>query len=59
LYKQDATVYGTEPKSNNHRHESVVQDREPMLVIEYRDDKFDARGYLAIDMLVNGVAGGG
>src|SRR5512145_2820158 len=30
-----------------------------MLVIEYRDDKFDARGYLAIDMLVNGVAGGG
>ena len=37
----------------------IVNDREPILVIEYRDERFDARGYLVIDMLVNGVAGGG
>ncbi len=59
MYKQDAAVYISEPNLNDHDHGGVVQDREPMLVIEYRDDKFDATGYLVIDMLVNGVAGGG
>ncbi len=38
---------------------NLVNDRQPMLVIEYRDERFDAKGYLVIDMLVNGVAGGG
>lgn len=37
----------------------IMSDRQPMLVIEYRDERFDAKGYLVIDMLVNGVAGGG
>ncbi|NUO79858.1 Glu/Leu/Phe/Val dehydrogenase [candidate division KSB1 bacterium] len=38
---------------------AIVKDREPLLVIEYHDERFDAKGYLVIDMLVNGVAGGG
>lgn len=33
--------------------------RQPMLVIEYHDERFEAKGWLVIDMLVNGVAGGG
>ncbi len=37
----------------------IVKDRQPILVIEYSDERFDAKGYLVIDMLVNGVAGGG
>ncbi|MGH7494172.1 MAG: Glu/Leu/Phe/Val dehydrogenase dimerization domain-containing protein [bacterium] len=59
MYNQDGAVYIAKQNQNSHRHDSVVQDREPMLVIEYRDDQFDAQGYLVIDMLVNGVAGGG
>lgn len=49
---------GIEKREPN-EHDSLVRDREPMLVIDYRDDKFEATGYLVIDMLVNGVAGGG
>ncbi len=30
-----------------------------MLIVDYVDEIFGARGYLVIDMLVNGVAGGG
>jgi glutamate dehydrogenase (NAD(P)+) len=30
-----------------------------MLVVDYEDEIFGAKGYLVIDMLVNGVAGGG
>lgn len=37
----------------------IVNDRQPILVIEYHDERFEAKGYLVIDMLVNGVAGGG
>lgn len=37
----------------------IVKDRQPLLVIEYRDERFEAKGWLVIDMLVNGVAGGG
>jgi len=59
LYKPGGTVFIAKKKSNSGDRDSVVHDREPMLVIDYHDDKFDARGYLVIDMLVNGVAGGG
>lgn len=36
-----------------------IRGRDPMLVVAYEDEIFGARGYLVIDMLVNGVAGGG
>jgi len=45
--------------SSLRRAESIVKDRLPMMVVEYRDEAFGAKGYLVIDMLVNGVAGGG
>lgn len=38
---------------------NVVKDRQPIVVIEWEDEQLDARGWLVIDMLVNGVAGGG
>lgn len=38
---------------------AIMQDREPVLVIEWEDKQLGARGYLVIDMLVNHVAGGG
>lgn len=37
----------------------IDKGRQPMLVIEYHDERFEAKGWLVIDMLVNGVAGGG
>lgn len=37
----------------------VASDRLPVMVVEYHDARFGARAYLVIDMLVNGVAGGG
>ncbi|MDZ7265968.1 MAG: hypothetical protein ONB48_01370 [candidate division KSB1 bacterium] len=46
---------------SNHRAvgERVTSDRLPVMVAEYHDMRFGARAYLVIDMLVNGVAGGG
>jgi glutamate dehydrogenase (NAD(P)+) len=46
-------------KTQPTHRESTVKDREPLLVIEWHDPQLDARGWLVIDMLVNGVAGGG
>ena len=41
------------------RTDNILKDRQPVLVIEWEDKQLDARGCLVIDMLVNGVAGGG
>lgn len=38
---------------------NVVKDRQPIVVIEWEDEQFEARGWLVVDMLVNRVAGGG
>ncbi|KAA0220537.1 Glu/Leu/Phe/Val dehydrogenase [candidate division KSB1 bacterium] len=39
--------------------ENIIRDRLPMMVVEYHDERSGANAYLVIDMLVNGVAGGG
>jgi len=46
-------------ETQKYRTSDVVKNRQPILVVEWEDEQLEARGWLVIDMLVNGVAGGG
>ena len=47
MYKPEVPASRPQQNSNHHQSDGVAQDREPMLVIEYRDDKFDEKWTLS------------